>query len=214
MSDNRRSYLLDYQRCIRWLILSLSYIFLLISCTPSATSELEMHSTDTPRLATLAVTQQSIQIISPTAPMIQTSQPGTSGREEIVKPTASQPAIQPPSPPTMTPSDTPRRPLVTTEDAIHAVQSQYPAVADISDMPDTTIGKSEDIYVQPQENGWRLIFWMGWGDCPAGCINSHYWYFTVGTDGAIELAAEYERVYEPGLSTFRETGEPLWGIPR
>jgi hypothetical protein len=114
----------------------------------------------------------------------------------------------------MTPSNTPTLPLVTADDAIRAVQSQYPAVADISDMPDTTIGKSEDIHVQPQENGWRLIFWRGWGDCPAGCINSHYWYFIVSTDGAIELVGEYERVYEPRLSTYRETGEPMWGIPR
>ena len=214
MSSNMRSYLPDYQRSIWWLILSLSYIFLLVSCTPTATSELEMRPTDALLHATLAVTQPSIQISSPTAPMIQTSQPGTSGREEIVKPTGSQPATQPPSPPTMTASNTPTLSLVTADDAIRAVQSHSPAVADISDMPDTTIGKSEDIHVQPQENGWRLVFWRGWGDCPAGCINSHYWYFSASTDGAVELVGEYERIYEPRLSTYRETGEPMWGIPR
>lgn len=110
--------------------------------------------------------------------------------------------------------DMPELPLGTAEDAILAVKSEYPSVVDISDTADDVIGKSNDIYILPHDDDWRLIFWKGWGDCPAGCLNSHYWYFCVTTDGAIELVGEYERVYEPRINSSVETGEPLWGIPR
>ncbi len=31
---------------------------------------------------------------------------------------------------------------------------------------------------------------IGWGDCPAGCINRHDWFFDVGADGSITLVEE------------------------
>jgi hypothetical protein len=31
---------------------------------------------------------------------------------------------------------------------------------------------------------------LGWGDCPAGCINQHMWTYRVGRDGALNLLEE------------------------
>jgi len=31
---------------------------------------------------------------------------------------------------------------------------------------------------------------IGWGDCPAGCINRHTWTYRVGRDGALTLLDE------------------------
>ena len=31
---------------------------------------------------------------------------------------------------------------------------------------------------------------LGWGDCPAGCINRHTWSYRVGRDGALTLLEE------------------------
>lgn len=33
-------------------------------------------------------------------------------------------------------------------------------------------------------------FKKGWGDCPSGCINRHYWTFTVGSDESVVLVNE------------------------
>ena len=31
---------------------------------------------------------------------------------------------------------------------------------------------------------------VGWGDCPAGCINRHHWFYTVAPDGTVALQRE------------------------
>jgi len=31
---------------------------------------------------------------------------------------------------------------------------------------------------------------IGWGDCPAGCINQHTWTYRVGRDGGLTLLEE------------------------
>jgi hypothetical protein len=116
--------------------------------------------------------------------------------------------------PTVSPSHFSISPFEKVEDAIHAVQSMYPDVAGINEQPDNVFGKTNDISVIPIEDGWRLIFWKGWGDCPAGCINSRYWYFEAGTDGKIKLIGMFERLYVPALNQYKEAGKPLWGIPR
>jgi hypothetical protein len=38
--------------------------------------------------------------------------------------------------------------------------------------------------------GYEVIFRVGWGDCPAGCISEHTWTYHVATDGAVELIDE------------------------
>ena len=37
----------------------------------------------------------------------------------------------------------------------------------------------------------RYAFSRGWGDCPAGCIEKHFWVFAVEEGGAVRLVEEY-----------------------
>lgn len=36
----------------------------------------------------------------------------------------------------------------------------------------------------------QFLFRYGYGDCPAGCINEHTWYFNVFKDGTVQFAGE------------------------
>jgi hypothetical protein len=36
-----------------------------------------------------------------------------------------------------------------------------------------------------------LEFWIGWGDCQAGCIQSHHWRTTIAPDGSAALVADW-----------------------
>lgn len=222
------SWVLGHRTLAKWLIRFPLPVALLVACASSEPPNWDVQPTDVAGtkqsqvLTLVATTSTTSPKANPTegptalttVVVIQTAQPGSPGRDEVVKPSDDQRTAQPAPLPTVVLPAPPELPLNTAEDAILAVQSQDARVADISDTPDTLIGKSHDIHILPQEDdGWRLVFWRGWGDCPAGCINSHYWYFSVARDGVIELIGEYERVYEPRLNRHRETGEPLWGIP-
>ena len=39
-------------------------------------------------------------------------------------------------------------------------------------------------------DGWRVTFRVGWGDCPAGCIDEHTWTYDVTGDGTLSLVEE------------------------
>jgi hypothetical protein len=38
--------------------------------------------------------------------------------------------------------------------------------------------------------GFQVLVELGWGDCPAGCINRHRWTYRVGLDGSTTLLSE------------------------
>jgi hypothetical protein len=38
--------------------------------------------------------------------------------------------------------------------------------------------------------GYHVTITIGWGDCPAGCINEHVWDFEVSADGQVTLIGE------------------------
>ena len=40
------------------------------------------------------------------------------------------------------------------------------------------------------DSGFEVVFEVGWGDCPAGCIDRHRWTYAVGRDGSVELLRE------------------------
>jgi hypothetical protein len=42
----------------------------------------------------------------------------------------------------------------------------------------------------PAADGFDVTIEVGWGDCPAGCINRHHWFYSVATDGTIHLDRE------------------------
>jgi hypothetical protein len=134
-----------------------------------------------------------------------------------VLPTNIQPALTPTAiPPTLA--------LLTSSDAaIAQVKAQYPQVAKIQKAGAGIIGGSHtclggqcqgNIFVIERVDGWDLAFWEGWGDCPAGCINNHYHYFSVRKDGRVTKAGEYARIYNSGTNSFDVTGTPMWSVPR
>ena len=46
------------------------------------------------------------------------------------------------------------------------------------------------------------LFREGWGDCPAGCIYSRYWYFRTSDDGSVEYVGSY--------TPSEDEAEPAW----
>jgi hypothetical protein len=47
--------------------------------------------------------------------------------------------------------------------------------------------------------GFEVVFEVGWGDCPAGCIEKHRWTYAVGRDGSVALVAEDGDPVPPGV---------------
>lgn len=111
------------------------------------------------------------------------------------------------------PSATPTPPSAT-EAAIALVKAKFPNVAHIKQTPPGTIGASTNILiVYPRQDAIYLVFWEGWGDCPAGCINHRYYYFMV-KEGVASQVGEYARIYNTAKNDFDVSGTPLWGIPK
>lgn len=47
------------------------------------------------------------------------------------------------------------------------------------------MGDGNDIRATRHGDGWRLDYSVGFGDCPAGCIERHTWSFAVAADGSV-----------------------------
>ncbi|MBI3914534.1 MAG: hypothetical protein HY327_10185 [Chloroflexi bacterium] len=110
---------------------------------------------------------------------------------------------------------TPTSALIANADAaIATVKSRYPEVAKIGKAKAGIIGGSTDITVIERSDGWDLVFWEGWDDCPAGCINNRYAYFSVKKDGHLQKAGEYTRIHNAATNSFAVTGAAMWGIPK
>jgi hypothetical protein len=149
------------------------------------------------------------------------SQPGTRPADS---PTAAltlrAPETSSPSPagatpgPSETGSAAAPTPLVSPDDAIRLVQQKYPELNSIQKMPRGTIGASTDVIVQDRPGGWNIIFWQGSGDCPAGCINNHYWYVSVEKSGSVTMAGEFVREFDSASNAVKTRGAPMWGVPR
>jgi hypothetical protein len=61
------------------------------------------------------------------------------------------------------------------------------------------IGQCCFYVVTPAGDGFTVRIEIGWGDCPAGCINRHHWSYTVGRDGTIHLDHEDGPALPPGV---------------
>ena len=51
---------------------------------------------------------------------------------------------------------------------------------------------------EPTATGYAIRITIGWGDCPAGCINRHVWSYSVTPDGAVTLDSETGDPLPPG----------------
>jgi len=57
---------------------------------------------------------------------------------------------------------------------------------------DGLVGDGNRIHVVLEEDyRWRLTYSHGWGDCLSGCVNRHFWEFTVDSAGEVEFVNEW-----------------------
>jgi len=54
---------------------------------------------------------------------------------------------------------------------------------------------------------------IGWGDCPAGCINRHHWFYTVAQDGSVALQREDGPALPAGVGASGATGAGSGALP-
>ena len=52
------------------------------------------------------------------------------------------------------------------------------------------IGQAAWYKVAASGDGWEVLIRIGWGDCPAGCINEHRWTYAVARSGSVKLVKE------------------------
>jgi hypothetical protein len=106
----------------------------------------------------------------------------------------SAPATAPsPSPaPTTRPTPTPIvARVISPEDAAALVIATDPRFAGAIKLGPDLIGASKWWTAEPlASGGYRIELTVGWGDCPAGCIERHVWTFDVDPAGSVTLVSE------------------------
>ena len=97
-------------------------------------------------------------------------------------------------------------PVTTPEQAWAAVAATDPRFADIEPKDPDLIGQSAWYEVTPASGVGAFIVtvYVGWGDCPAGCIDHHTWTFSVAPDGTVTLQSEDGD--EPPTDAFPDAG--------
>lgn len=98
---------------------------------------------------------------------------------------ASSATTPPSSPPSAPPAG-----ITTAEAAAARVGAVNPTLAGIGPRDPDIIGACCFWIATQTADGFRVEFEVGWGDCPAGCINRHHWTYDVASDGNVELVAE------------------------
>lgn len=101
--------------------------------------------------------------------------------------TSRDPSVVPTVPPAPT-----LEPVTTPEGAVAAVIAREPRLTGITEFDPELIGQGT-YYEVSQASGvgaFVVRVTVGWGDCPAGCINRHEWLYAVQPDGTAVLQAE------------------------
>jgi len=88
------------------------------------------------------------------------------------------------------PTPTPVPSSIAAADAAAIVLAQDQRFAGIGARDPGLVGQGSWYEVAPDAAGWRVTVQVGWGDCPAGCINRHTWEYVVGLDGAASKIGE------------------------
>ena len=111
--------------------------------------------------------------------------------------------------PAPTPSPTPRpspTPIIahvgTPASAAAIVIASDPRFAGAIELTPGLIGASRWWTATPlSSGGYRIEVTIGWGDCPAGCINRHMWTFDVDAKGGLTLVSDSGDEVPPNLPT-------------
>ena len=82
--------------------------------------------------------------------------------------------------------------VTTAEEAAAAVVAKSPLFDGIGPKDPDVIGASAWWTATPvggatPPSAWTVVYEMGWGDCPAGCIDRHTWTYRVAEDGSVVL---------------------------
>jgi hypothetical protein len=76
------------------------------------------------------------------------------------------------------------------QDAVRLVLAQNERFAGIGPHRADLIGQSAWYEVADSNAGWQVQVYLGWGDCPAGCINHHTWVYEVTRAGDVKLLSD------------------------
>lgn len=68
--------------------------------------------------------------------------------------------------------------------------AQQARFAGIGPLDPNLIGQAAWYEVTEIDEGWQVMIRIGWGDCPAGCINEHRWRYAVDRNGKVDLLGE------------------------
>ena len=110
---------------------------------------------------------------------------------------SSSPSPTPSARPTPTPIVAPAR---TAEQAAALVIATNPLFVGARALNPEMMGASKWWKATPLAGGgYSIEVTIGWGDCPAGCINRHVWTFEVTANGQVKLVTE--------------TGDPVEDVP-
>ena len=94
----------------------------------------------------------------------------------------------------ITPSPTPTTPVVITEpaQAVARVILAEPRLAGLIAYDPNLIGQASWYKVTPASGVGVFVVEVrvGWGDCQAGCISEHKWFYAVAPDGAVTVVSE------------------------
>jgi hypothetical protein len=89
------------------------------------------------------------------------------------------------------PSPSPSPTAVTSpEQAAARVKAEHPEFAGLTPPNPDLIGACCWYEATAVEGGYQVVVTIGWGDCPAGCIDRHVWTFAVAPDGRVGLIGE------------------------
>jgi hypothetical protein len=76
------------------------------------------------------------------------------------------------------------------EAAARLVAAKSPLFEGIEPRDPELIGQAHWWEAVAIDDGWRVTFRAGWGDCPAGCIDEHAWTYDVAKDGTVGFVEE------------------------
>jgi hypothetical protein len=110
----------------------------------------------------------------------------------VTPPPSSSPPSSSPSPsglpsPSVIPSPTP---INSAQAAAALVIASDARFAGLQAQDPNLIGQCCWWTATPTADGYDITIEIGWGDCPAGCIDRHQWFYSVATDGTITLDRE------------------------
>jgi hypothetical protein len=102
----------------------------------------------------------------------------------------------------------------TVAEVISAVHAQWPELADVSSLSDPNLSSpNASVTAFSSNEGYRLAFFRGFGDCPSGCISREYFYFETNDRCEPVAVGSYHLIYSGAHNCYYVVGDPLWGIP-